>query len=88
MAQRQVFDNLVVVLAAVALLGNVTGLFKVVDDALHSSFCDTDSKGNVAHARVGFPSQAVEHMGVVGEKGPVTQGNLPTRKIRISFRES
>jgi len=69
-AHVAVFVDAVAVAATVALALDVSGLNEVGEDALCSSLGDPDLLGDVAQPDVWCPSDAEEHLRVIGEEAP------------------
>jgi hypothetical protein len=62
--------DVVVVAAAVALLGQVSGAFEVADDLRDRSLGDADALGDVTQARLRVDRDALEDAGVVRHEPP------------------
>lgn len=63
--------DLVHVVPAAFTARDISGLYEVVGDAVHGSFADADHAGNVGQPNLRVLRDAQQHMGMVGEEGPI-----------------
>jgi hypothetical protein len=87
MSQRKVGVKLIAVSSPVAVAVKIAGVNEVGDDPLGGALGDPDACGDVTKPNAGVTGNADQHVGVVGEKRPVSH-HAPVYDMRRSFRVS